>query len=254
MITTRKNLNYSKACQPYQKVIEEAFLKVEECLVRFSHQEVGLNFKFDHWVLICNCIAKVMERLVKKYEQKYRKAREEMDKWDALQLRLLKQFRNAAAIIERLEVLGDKENYGVLKFFSHIAKELPAKQVESLEIIFISMRSTLDEFNKVVKSLKKIWQDGCHLLKGETQQPTLQQMQMRVGLRPSLSDCLDGLKAIYEMHLSEYLLKVPIVSALTYDSRPGDVAALQAVLADQPNIPTNEVQLIFNIIFAEEIS
>lgn len=135
-----------------------------------------------------------MERLVKKYEQKYRKAREEMDKWDALQLRLLKQFRNAAAIIERLEVLGDNENYGVLKAFSHIAKELPAKQVESLEIIFISMRSTL------------------------------------------------------------YLLKVPIVSALSYDSRPGDVAALQTVLADQPNIPTNEVQFIFNIIFAEEIS
>lgn len=30
VITTRKNLNYSKACQTYQKVIEEAFLKVEE--------------------------------------------------------------------------------------------------------------------------------------------------------------------------------------------------------------------------------
>lgn len=197
---------------------------------------------------------KVMERLVKKYEQKYRKAREEMDKWDALQLRLLKQFQNAAAIIDRLKVLGDKENYGVLKGFSHITKELPAKQVESLEIIFISMRSNLDEFNKVVKSLKKIWQDGCHLLKGETLQPTLQQMQMRVGLRPSLSDCLDGLKALYEMHLSEYLLKVSIISALSYDSRAGDVAALQVVLADQPNIPTSEVQFIFNIIFAEEIS
>lgn len=137
---------------------------------------------------------KVMERLVKKYEQKYRKAREEMDKWDALQLRLLKQFQNAAAIIDRLKVLGDKENYGVLKGFSHITKELPAKQVESLEIIFISMRSNL------------------------------------------------------------YLLKVSIISALSYDSRAGDVAALQVVLADQPNIPTSEVQFIFNIIFAEEIS
>ena len=92
----------------------------------------------------------------------------------------------------------------------------------------------------MVKSLKRIWQDGCHLLKGETQQPTLQQMQIHIRLRPSLNDCLDSLKAIYEMRLSEYLLKVLIVSSISYDSRPGDVAALQAILEDQSNILTNK--------------
>ncbi|XP_057848676.1 uncharacterized protein At5g43822 isoform X2 [Cryptomeria japonica] len=180
----------------------------------------------------------VMERLVKKYEQKYKKAREEMDKWNVLQSRLLNQLQNAIAIIERLKVLEDSENYGVLNVFSHITMELPGKQMESLETIFASMQSTLDEFDRVVKSLEKIWRDSCYLLKGETVEPTVQQMQMRVGIRPSLSDCLDGIKAIYDMHHSE----------------ASDLAALQAILVDQPNIPTDEVQFICNIIFAEEIS
>ncbi|KAH9288593.1 hypothetical protein KI387_032710, partial [Taxus chinensis] len=159
----------------------------------------------------------VMERLVKKYEQKYKKARDEMDKWDALQFRLLNKFRNAMVIIERLKVLENSENYGVLNTLSHIEKKLPGKQIESLEAIFSSMQSTLNEFDRVVKSLEKIWRDSCHLLKGETLQPSVQQMQMRVGLRPSLSDCLDGLKSIYDMYHSEYLLKVSITSELSYD-------------------------------------
>eukprot|EP01018_Ginkgo_biloba_P015005 Gb_14653 [translate_table: standard] len=87
-----------------------------------------------------------MERLVKKFEQKYRKAREEMDKWNALHSRLLNQFRNAAAIIDRLKVLQDAKNYGVLKAFSCITKELPGKQVESLETIFVAMRITLIDY------------------------------------------------------------------------------------------------------------
>ena len=41
------------------------------------------------------------------------------------------------------QVLEDSENYGVLNIFTQITKELPGKQMESLETIFASMQSSL---------------------------------------------------------------------------------------------------------------
>lgn len=45
-----------------------------------------------------------MEAMVKKFQQKYKRVRDEMGRWDELQSRLLSQFGNASSIIERLEV------------------------------------------------------------------------------------------------------------------------------------------------------
>eukprot|EP01018_Ginkgo_biloba_P015006 Gb_14654 [translate_table: standard] len=64
-------------------------------------------------------------------------------------------------------------------------------------------KMTWGELDRVVKALEKISRDGFQLLKGEALQPTVQQMQLRVGLRPCLNDCLEGLKAISEMHHAE---------------------------------------------------
>ncbi|KAJ7543235.1 hypothetical protein O6H91_09G030300 [Diphasiastrum complanatum] len=189
-----------------------------------------------------------MERLLKKYEQKYKRVKEHLVDWKALQEQLLNLSSNACSILDRLQVLSERENFGVLKDVENIVRDLPAKQVESLECIFQSMNKTLVELEKVSKSIEKSWHDGCNLLRAERPQPTLQQAQQRIGSRPSLNDCLDGLKALYTMHHDEYKLKVDIVSSLSYTLSSSDLTALQTILAEQPNIPPDEVQHIFDLV------
>ncbi|XP_020530010.1 uncharacterized protein At5g43822 isoform X2 [Amborella trichopoda] len=153
-----------------------------------------------------------------------------------------------------VQVLQNTKYYGVLTCVPGMKKELLGKQMESLESFLRAMKTTLNEFDGIVKALEKLWQDGCQLLKGESKQPTARQMQARIGIRPSLSDCLEGLRAIHEMHHSEYLLKSSIIAAISLNSSSADLSAFHRLLADQPNIPREEVKFIFNIIFAEEIS
>lgn len=47
---------------------------------------------------------KKMESIVKKYQQKFRKIKDEMSRWEELQSRLISQFSNASSIIQRLQV------------------------------------------------------------------------------------------------------------------------------------------------------
>ncbi|KAG9450849.1 hypothetical protein H6P81_010814 [Aristolochia fimbriata] len=194
-----------------------------------------------------------MEAMLKKFQQKYRTAREEMNRWDELQTQFLKQFMNTLSVIERLPVLGDKNNYGGLAKVPGITNALLGKQMESLERLFYSMNETIKGFHRIVTSLEKIMRDGNQFLKGGSMQLSKQQMQLRVGIRPTLSQCVDGLRTLYEMHHSEYLVKSSAVSALSLKSSANDMRALHQLLADQPNIPKDEVQFIFNIIFPEDI-
>uniref|UniRef100_A0A5B6YHK1 Uncharacterized protein n=1 Tax=Davidia involucrata TaxID=16924 RepID=A0A5B6YHK1_DAVIN len=197
-----------------------------------------------------------MEAMVKKYQQKFRKVRDEMSQWDELQSRLFSQFRNASSIIERLQVIQDPKNYCALKCIGGIGDAVLAKQMESLETILLSMNKTLEEFHGIVLSLGKILRDGRQLVKGGSIQPTSKQLHQRVGLKPTLADCLDRLRLLHEMHQAEYLLKSSVVSALSalaLKPSANDLGALQQLLVDQPNIPKEEVQFIFDIIFAEEI-
>ncbi|KAL6970995.1 hypothetical protein U1Q18_030677 [Sarracenia purpurea var. burkii] len=130
------------------------------------------------------------------------------------------------------------------------------KQMESLETILLSMNKTLEEFDGIVFFLEKILRDGRHLIKGGPVQATPKQLQQRIGIKPCLADCLDRLSLLYEMHQSEYHLKSSIVSALpvlALKPSSSDLSALQQLLVDQPNIPKEEVRLIFDIVFAEEI-
>ncbi|KAG2698103.1 hypothetical protein I3843_07G134100 [Carya illinoinensis] len=197
-----------------------------------------------------------MEAMVKKYQQKFRKVRDEMNRWDELQCRLISQFRNASSIIERLQVLQDPSNYGALNCIDGIRDEVLRKQMESLEINLLSMKRTMEEFHGIVFSIEKIHRDSKQQIKGGSSKPNAKQLQQRVGVKPSLVDCLDGLLVLYDMHHSEYRLKASVVSALsalTLKPSASDLCALQQLLVDQPNIPKEEVQFIFDIIFAEEI-
>lgn len=45
-----------------------------------------------------------MEAVIRKWQQKLRKGKEEMEMWEALQVRWVSLFRNASAIIQRLQV------------------------------------------------------------------------------------------------------------------------------------------------------
>ncbi|KAF8394542.1 hypothetical protein HHK36_020753 [Tetracentron sinense] len=196
-----------------------------------------------------------MEAMVRKYQQKLRKVRDEMDRWNELQSRLLRQFRNASLIIERLPVLQESKNYHRLACISGIREDVVVNQMESLETILFSMKMTIQEFHGVVLSLEKILRDGRQLVKGGSMVPTVEQMELKVGIKPSLADCLERLTVLHEMHHSEYLLKssvVAVVPTLVFKPSGGDLGALHQLLVDQPNIPREEVEFIFGVIFAED--
>ncbi|CAN6305810.1 unnamed protein product [Urochloa humidicola] len=193
-----------------------------------------------------------MEVVVRKVQQRVRKAREEMDLWDDLNSRLLTNFNRATSVIDRLPVLGEGKNYGALRGVPNIQEDLMGKQIESLELIFVSMRETLEKLNGVVKALNKALRDTNQMVRGGSAL-TAKQMQLQVGILPTIAECLDGLRTLCEMHQAEFALKSSVISLLTWKSSSSDIAVLRQLLVDQPNIPKDEVQSIFDIIFADEI-
>lgn len=196
--------------------------------------------------------------MVKKYQERFRKFKDEMDRWDDLQVRLISQFQNASSIIGRLELLQDPKNFGSLSGMDGIVDALLGKQMESLQLSFSSIKKTMEELGNVVRSMEKIYRDGKQLVKGGSNQPSIKQLQQRVGLKPSLEDCLNGLMLLCNMHRSEYNLKESIVSALpelfwkARNPRAQDLSSLQQLLVDQPNIRKEEVEFIFDTILVPE--
>jgi hypothetical protein len=57
------------------------------------------------------------------------------------------------------------------------------------------------EMEKIVKQFEKLSRDGFQLLKAE--KATVKQAEQRVGPRPSLNDCVEGLQNLYIMHRDE---------------------------------------------------
>ncbi|KAF8728154.1 hypothetical protein HU200_018737 [Digitaria exilis] len=193
-----------------------------------------------------------MEAVVRKVQQRVRKVQEEMDLWDNFNSGLLTNFNRATLVIGRLKVLEENKNYGSLHGVANIREDLMGKQIEILELLFVSMRETLEKLNGVVKALNKALRDTTQMVRGGSAL-TAKQMQLQVGLLPTIAECLDGLRTLCEMHQAEFALKSSVISLLTWKSSSSDVAMLRQLLVDQPNIPNDEVQSIFDIIFADEI-
>ncbi|KAF9599049.1 hypothetical protein IFM89_033656 [Coptis chinensis] len=125
--------------------------------------------------------------------------------------------------------------------------EIETKKIEAMEW-------AKSDFQGIVMSLEKIFRDGSrHLANASSRKQT----ELRIGIRPSIAVCIEGLKVVYEMHESEYLLKLSIVSSLTSKIPPprqsseffGDVGALRQLLIDQPNIPKEEAKKSFTKLF-----
>ncbi|XP_038888522.1 uncharacterized protein At5g43822 isoform X2 [Benincasa hispida] len=177
-----------------------------------------------------------MEAMVKKYQQRFRKFKDEIDRWDELQVRLISQFQNVSSIIGRVQLLQDPKNFGSLAGMDGIVDALLGKQMESLQLSFSSIKKTMEELGNIVRSMEKINRDGKQLVKGGSNQPSMKQLQQRVGLKPSLEDCLNGLMLLCNMHRSE----------------AQDLSSLQQLLVDQPNIRKEEVEFIFETILVGE--
>ncbi|KAF8714898.1 hypothetical protein HU200_027434 [Digitaria exilis] len=193
-----------------------------------------------------------MEAVVRKVQQRVRKVQEEMDLWDDLNSQLLTNFNRATSVIGRLPVLGEDKNYGGLRGVPNIKEDLMGKQIEVLELLFVSMREKLEKLNGVVKTLNKALRDTNQMVRGGSAL-TAKQMQLQVGVLPTIAECLDGLRTLCEMHQAEFALKSSVISLLTWKSSSCDIATLRQLLVDQPNMPKDEVQSIFDIIFADEI-
>lgn len=191
-----------------------------------------------------------MDRLLKKFAQKYKRAKEEIDKWDNVQAEFVNIFGNAIVILERLPMLMDSSNYGSLKELEGMVNDLPAKQLESLENLFAALHQTLNDFKKIRDALERLWHESSQFLKAEKLQSSSSQAQQRFGLGPSLNECIEGLGNLYTMHKDEYNLKVASVNCLSYNTSAADMVFVQNVLADQPSIPQDEVRFIFDFFYA----
>ncbi|KAG6420197.1 hypothetical protein SASPL_116717 [Salvia splendens] len=199
-----------------------------------------------------------MESIVKKYQRQFRKIKDETSRWEELQSRLISQFSNASSIIQRLQEIQNLQNYGTLRFVEGIEGFVLGKQMDSFQTILLSINNTMKEFGGIVSSVEKVVRDSKQLPKVGSAQMNAKQLKQQIGVKPTLADCIEGLRLLEEMHRSEYLLKLSLVSALPAlalkPSASGDLEALQQLLVDQPNIPRDEVQYVYDIIFAEEIS
>ncbi|CAM8999293.1 unnamed protein product [Rhodiola kirilowii] len=153
------------------------------------------------------------ERL-KQFQQKYKKAKDELSRWEDLQTRFVSQFRAASDIIQRISVLQDSNNFGCLKNYPDMSNKVLGKKMGCLNKIMVLMNQTMYEFGSVIKSLEKTVCDSRHLIKGESDKQ-VSNCICHIGVRPSLAYCTEGLKTLCNIYSAEFLLNKSLFTALS---------------------------------------
>ncbi|THG06068.1 hypothetical protein TEA_008529 [Camellia sinensis var. sinensis] len=125
-----------------------------------------------------------------------------------------------------VRVIQNPKNYGALKCIAGIEDLVLRKQMESLESILLSMNQTL-EHSIILLSMNKT----LYILKA-----SIVSALSALALKPKYAKRCSS--SLYLGICKPYLC---------------DLGAFQQLLVDQPNIPKEEVQSIFDIVFAEEI-
>ncbi|KAK9270791.1 hypothetical protein L1049_026376 [Liquidambar formosana] len=105
-----------------------------------------------------------MEAMVKKYVQKFRKVKDEMNRWDELQSRLLAQFRNTSSIIERLKCNSSLTSYLQKKSanLSYAVQETQKHSVNQNSLTIVRVKMAVSLFSAVEtgkECLQRIFND-----------------------------------------------------------------------------------------------
>lgn len=71
------------------------------------------------------------------------------------------------------------------------------------DLSFLDKLLSRKEFCEIVSSLEKVVRDSKQLVKVGSPHINAKQLKLRVGVKPTLEDCLEGLRLLEEMHQSE---------------------------------------------------
>ncbi|CAI7870030.1 unnamed protein product, partial [Closterium sp. NIES-54] len=117
-----------------------------------------------------------------------------------------------------------------------VAAAVTARQVESLERILRSAADMLKEMAKVAAALQKLTRDADRVGAALQPRPTEDERSRRLGMHASLAETCGGLRLVADSYCNELRLKQQLVAAITYNTCPSDMAAIVAVLEDEPCI------------------
>ncbi|CAI5955615.1 unnamed protein product, partial [Closterium sp. NIES-65] len=121
-----------------------------------------------------------------------------------------------------------------------MASAVTAIQVESLERILRSASDTLKDMAKVAAALQKLTRDADRALAALQPRPTEDERSRRRGLHASLAETCGGLRLVADSYCNELRLKQQLVAGITCNTPSSDIAAILAVLEDEPCIDSSQ--------------
>ncbi|CAI5532931.1 unnamed protein product, partial [Closterium sp. Naga37s-1] len=121
-----------------------------------------------------------------------------------------------------------------------MASAVTVIQVESLERILRSASDTLKDMAKVAAALQKLTRDADRAVAALQPRPTEDERSRRRGLHASLAETCGGLRLVADSYCNELRLKQQLVAAITYNTPSSDIAAILAVLEDEPCIDSSQ--------------